>query len=42
MMKHFPQLRACANLRYAQAYVEMARKNKFKVVFLTGEKSRPD
>jgi len=42
MMKHFPQLRACANLRYAQAYVEMARKNNFKVVFSTGEKSRPD
>jgi len=41
MMKHFPQLRACANLRYVQAYVEMARKNNFKVVFFDRRKEPP-
>jgi len=41
MMKHFPQLRACANLRYAQAYVEMARKNNFNVVFFDRRKEPP-
>ena len=41
MMKHFPQLRACANLRYAQAYVDKARKKNYKVVFFDRRKEPP-
>jgi len=38
MMKHFPYLRACGNIRYDQAYVEKARKKNFKVVFFDRKK----